>query len=367
MSDATGKPGSLAFIRIPAHIAADLGSFRVNPDIPVPVELGSDGGDPSSLSWEMMVAGMLRFLADQGGHEHADYYRAFVNAVKPDLPTELSAAGIMKAKNGEYELADEIFRALAGLLPEAPEPLLNLAVLKEDRADALERSGREAEAEQMREAAFDLYKRLLSMEQPGPDAYFNAGFFFLKARSYDRALELFEQYLDMGQEKAKLGKAKEIVDRLRTRSRADEDFKSAYDLIRMGRETDGIRKAIDFCEANPSLPNGWFLVGWGHRRLGQYSDALAAFQKALELGQKEVDLYNELSICEMELGMLKDSRMHLEAALRLEPENLKIMSNLGVLSRRMGRDGEAAGFFRAVLDLEPGDELALAQLKELEA
>lgn len=366
MSDAMGKPGSLAFIRIPAEVAANLGSFRVNPEIPVPVELGPSGADPSSLSWEMMVAGMLRFLAENGGHEHADYYRSFVNAVKPDLVTELSTAGIMKAKNGEYELAEEIFRALAGLLPQAPEPLLNLAVLHEDRADALERSGRDAEAEGQRDAAFELYKRLLALDQPGPDAYFNAGFFFLKARSFDRALELFEQYLDMGQERAKLGKAKEIVDRLRTRSRADEDFKSSYDLIRMGREEEGVRKALGFCEANPDLPNGWFLVGWGRRRLGQYAEALTAFQKALELGQKEVDLYNELSICEMELGMLKESRTHLEAALRLEPENIKIMSNLGVLARRMGRDREAAGFFRAVLDLEPGDELALAQLKEIE-
>lgn len=366
MTGDNSQTGQLAFIRIPESVAAQLGSFRVDPEIPVPVELGPNGPDTSSLSWEMIVAGMLRFLAGQPEHEHADYYRDFVNAVKPDLAVELSTAGVLKAKNREFDLAEEIFQALAGLQPQEPEPYLNLAILHEDRADVLEQAGREAEAEAQREQAFALYKHLLAMEQPGPDSYFNAGFFYLKGRLFDRAQELFEHYLEIGQEETKLDKAQEIVDRLRTRTRADEDFKSAYDLIRMGKEAEGVETALRFCEANPTVPHGWFLAGWGRRRLGLYEQACEAFLKALELGQKEVDLYNELSICEMELGLLKDSRQHLETALRLEPENIKIMSNLGVLARRMGRDSEAAGFFRAVLDVDPRDELALSQLAQLE-
>ena len=365
--DDSARPGTLAFIRIPESMAVRIGSFTVDPAIPVPVELGPSGADLSGLSWEMIVAGMLRLLAAEPDAAHAVYYRDFVLAAKPGIFEELSETGILKARNGDYPVAEEIFKALSGLSPEAPEPMLNLAVLYEDSADALERAGKDELSEAVRDKAFAVYKRLLAMEPPFPDAFFNAGFFFLKARSFDRAGELFETFAGLSDDQAKVAKAREIVARLRTRSDADSSFRAAYDAIKMGREEEGVALALEFSAANPGVWNGWFLVGWGRRRLGRWAEGREAFLKALELGAEETDLLNELSICEMELGLLKESRGHLEAALRREPENVKIISNLGVVARRMGRADEAAGFFRAVLELEPGDRLALAQLEELGA
>ena len=94
---------------------------------------------------------------------------------------------------------------------------------------------------------------------------------------------------------------------------------------------------------------------------------IVGFAKALELGGDQVDICNELAICELELGRLDDSRRHLEQALRLETDNVKILSNLGVVARRQGRLIDAAGFFRIVLDLDPSDRLARQQLAELPA
>lgn len=363
--DDASLPGNIAFIAIPERIAGTIGSFRVDPDIPVPVELGASGPDLTGLTWEMMVAGMLRLLAYEPANAHADYYRAFVLAVKPDIFAELSETGILKARNGDYPVAEEIFRALSGLAPDAPEPRLNLAVLYEDSADALERAGKDELAEATRDKAFRAYQALLAMEPPHADAFFNAGFFFLKARNFDRARELFEAYGDLGADEAKLEKARDIVSKLRTRGDADAAFKTAYDFIRMGREEEGIAKALEFSAANPGVWNGWFLVGWGRRRLGRWAEAREAFLKAVELGAGEVDLLNELAICELELGLYPESRRHLEAALRQEPENVKIISNLGVVARRSGKLEEAAGFFRAALELEPQDVLARRQLEEL--
>lgn len=359
-------PGNIVFIEIPAEMARPIGAFGVDPSIPVPVELGQEGSGLAGLSWEMIMAGMLRFLAYDPAGAHADYYRRFVLAVKPDIFAELSETGILKARNGELDIAEEIFRALAGLSPGAPEPVLNLAIVYEDRADALDRSGKEELAEAFRGKAFEAYKKLLAMDAPYPDAYFNAAYFHLKNRSFDQALKMFESYLDFGDDGEKLSRAREIVGKLRIRGEADAKFKEAYDFIRMGREETGIERARDFVEANPDVWNGWFLLGWGNRRLGRYEEGRAAFLKAVELGADEVDILNELSICEMELGMLAEGRKRLERALRKEPENIKIISNLGVMARKQGRDKEAAGFFRTVLELEPDDALAKAQLAELD-
>ncbi len=365
-TDVPRLPGNIVFIEIPATMARRIGSFSVDPAIKVPVELGSDATSLASLTWEMIIAGMLRLLAYDPENADAAYYRLFVLVVKPDVFDELSATGILKARNGELDVAEEIFKALGGLAPEAPEPILNLAILYEDKADALDRSGKESLADAIRGKAFDAYKRLLAMEPPYPDAFFNAGFFYMKNRSFDQAARNFEAYIGIGEDEAKIRKAREIVGKLRFRGKADLLFKEAYDFIRMGKEEDGIAKAMEFVEVDPSVWNGWFLVGWGRRRLGHFGEGRDAFIKALELGADEVDVLNELAICEMELGLLAESRLRLEQALRKEPENIKIISNLGVVARKQGRDEDAAGFFRTVLELDPNDTLARTQLEELD-
>jgi len=364
-NDDTRLPSNIGFIELPAGMARTIGSFTVDPAVPLPVELGGDASEVANLSWEMLVAGMLRLLAYDPANAHANYYRGFVLAVKPEIFSELSETGILKARNGDLDVAEEIFKALGGLAPEAPEPLLNLAILYEDKAEALERADKEELAEAVRQKAFDLYKRLLAMEPAVPDAFFNAAFFYLKNRAYDQALRFFETYSSIGDDPEKVAKAKEAASSLGMRAGADAAFKEAYDFIRMGREEEGIARARAFLDSNAEVWNGWFLLGWGCRRLGRWEEGRTAFLEALRLGGDGVDTLNELAICEMELELLSESRSHLERALRAEPENVKIISNLGVLARRRGRPEEAAGFFRTVLELEPEDRLAKAQLDEL--
>jgi tetratricopeptide (TPR) repeat protein len=362
----------LVFIELPPSFAMDLGSFKTDPSIPLPVETGPDpegraGGqfDPASLSAEAIVAGMLRLLAWRPEHEHADYYRAFVLAVRPAIMTELSQAGISKAQAKEWEIAEEVFRALAGLFPQAPEPLLDLAIISEDRAEAYNASGREALAEEMDERAFDAYKRLLVLEPPFPPAFFNAAFFFLRRRNFERATSLFKTYVEISDDQEKKAKARDILERLGQQGYLDNLFKEAYDFIRMGEEEKGLEKARAFIERHPDLWNGWFLVGWASRRLKRWEEGRVAFEKAVELGAEGADALNELSICQLELGQPKEARLSLERALRAEPENVKVIVNLGVVALRQGRPEEAAGFFRTALELDPEDADAERWLKQV--
>ncbi|GAB1433399.1 tetratricopeptide repeat protein [Spirochaetota bacterium] len=359
-------PGNIVFIKIPETMARLIGSFEVDPSILIPVELGAKGEDLSSFGWEMILAGMLRLLAFLPEHKDADYYRRFVQAVKPDIFTELSETAIVNAHNKEYGIAEEIFMALSGLAPDAPEPLLNLAILYEDKADSMEKTGQDDKAEELDSKAFDLYKKLFSMEPSYPDAYFNAAFFYLKKHSYEQALRCLEKYVELGEDDKKLAKARELAGTLKTRASADSVFKEAYDFIKMGREEESINRIKEFLAYNKDVWNGWFLLGWASRRLGRWEDGRKAFLEAIKLGGDGVDTLNELAICEMELNLLPESKKHLEKALHKEPENIKIISNLGVIAKKLGRLEEAMGFFRTVLEIEPNDHLAKAQIDELE-
>jgi tetratricopeptide (TPR) repeat protein len=319
----------------------------------------------------MILAGMIRVVASSAlrpaelDEEDLDYYRRFVLAVKPGIMGEFTEAAILKARNGDYNLALEIIAALEGIFPRAPEVVLNRALILEGRAEALEQAGREKEADAQNTLAHEAYRKLLSWNPPFPNALFNAGFFYMKRRNFDKARECFSTYVSQAEDSEKKDRAAFFLQEIESRGLDDEIFREAYDSIRMGDAEQGLLKAKDFLQRHSDVWNGWFILGWALRKLGRWEDGAEAFKKTIELGGDNSDTRNELAICLMEQRNYAAARKELEAALREEPENVKIISNLGVLAMRKGDNDEAAAFFRTVLELEPEDPIALEGLSSI--
>ncbi|MDR2258239.1 MAG: tetratricopeptide repeat protein [Treponema sp.] len=370
-------------------LTGEAEEFSIDPAIPIPVELppGEDAINLEELSWEMILSGMLRVITRfppdteiiRGepsefsplviSAEQIDYYRRFVLAVKPDIRREFTEAAILKAKNGDFDMALEIFDALGGLFPGAPDVPLNRALVLEERAEALERSGREEAAEAENREAEKAYEAALAVEPPFPNSFFNAGFFYLKLRDFGRARKYFSRYAALADDPDKKEKAESIIREITEKALDDETFREAYERIREGKEREGLERIRDFLERHPDVWNGWFTLGWALRRLERWEDGAAAFRKAASLREARepegdsgdthaADIRNELAICLMELNDYPGARRELEAALRYDPGNVKVISNLGVLALKTGDDDEAAGFFRTVLELAPHDPVA---------
>jgi tetratricopeptide (TPR) repeat protein len=341
--------------------------FSINPDIPIPVEIpeGEEQLDLENLSWEMIVSGMLRVIAaGEAAPERLDYYRHFVLTVKPGIMAEFTEAAILKARNGGFDMALEILDILRGLFPFSPVVLLNRALVLEEQSAQIARHGRRQGRRHGRDAAYQAaeaaYGEVMALEPPFPDAFCNAGFFFMGRNDYRRAKECFSRYTEIAGDgdDEKKERAASIVREIEKNGLDDALFGEAYELARQGQEEAAMECIRDFIEDHPQVWNGWFVLGWALRRLGRWQDGAAAFSKAIELGGGNSDTRNELAICLMELGDLAAARRELEAALRGDPENVKIISNLGALAAKNGDDDEAAAFFRAALELDPDDAIA---------
>jgi len=350
-------------------VSQDCG-FSINPDIPIPVEIPANDGklNLEELNWEMIVSGMLHVIASEPGcfipaenGEWIDYYRRFVLALRPNILTEFTEAAVLKARNSDFEPAMEIFDGLRGLFPASPVVKLNRALALEERASLFERrGGREAEAAfNEAEAA---YEDVLAIRPPFPEAWFNAGFFYLGRKDFRNARECLSLYIEYSDDGEKQKQARAVIKNINENGLEDENLNAAYQLINTDKEEEGMLRVREFIEKYPSVWNGWFVLGWALRRLGRWKDGAAAFAKAVELDGTVGDVRNELAICLMECGDLKGARRELEAALRLDPENIKIISNLGVLAVKCGNPDEAAAFFRAVRELDPEDAIANSYL-----
>lgn len=362
----------LYYLQVPPELAREVGTFRIDPAIPLPVEARWSGGRADAvpnledLSWEQIIAAMLKIMAWERDHTDFAYFREFILAVRPEVWQELSATGIVKAQAKDFGLAEEIFLALEGLDPTHPRTLLNLALLYDDEAEALSQRGLSAEADDLLTHAQKKFSQALVTTPPLPDAFFYAGFFHLKQKNLERARGLFEAFFELAKEDTKkVSAARKALAEADRQSRLDNLFKEAYDFILLGQEEEGIKRLDEFLKEHPQIWNAWFLLGWARRRLGLWKPALEAFQTAVDKGGDQVDTYNEMAICSMELGDYHQARRHLERALRQDGENTKIISNLGVLALRQGRTDEAVGFFETVLEYDPDDPVAPKMIEQI--
>ncbi|MEX2442370.1 MAG: tetratricopeptide repeat protein [Alkalispirochaeta sp.] len=358
----------VVFISIPQSFQHHLQELSDSPPSMLPVDTGGDPSEwnPEELSWEMILSGMLKVLAHQPDHDDVQYYRTFIEHMRPQMITELSETGIIAARNENYSVAEEVFQALTGLAPDRIEGPVNLAISYEQRADSLERIGDDTRAQRHLDRAYQTYRELLEREELPADVYLNAGMFFAKIRNYDAAHTQLLRFVEESDDEEKSVHARRVIHEIESQNLLDQLFKEAYDFIRMGDEETGIARIREFLERYPTAWNAWFLLGWGHRRRGEYQEAVEAFDQAVEQGANNADTYNELAICRMELGEYQQARLHLVHALQLEPDNTKVMSNFGVLALKEDDPEEARRYFSAVAELEPEDPVAQRYLKYLD-
>ena len=372
---------SVFYISIPENFAASDEAFKIDPKILLPVQKKPEEApgsfNPQEITTEQILAGILTVLAYDKKNEHLDYYRSIIKKVKPNIKKELCEAAILKTKDEDFDLAEEIFLALNGLDPEDPAIILNLALFLDQRADSYRNSGLNDDADAYDNDAGQYYTSAMNAEPPLPDAFFNAGFYYMKQHKYREAKDAFETYIaltcdvaddELGENGVyKKERAQEILDNIKNQNMDDESFRAAYDFISKGQEEKGLEEIRRFLQNNPKVWNAWFMLGWGLRRLERYADAKMAFLEALKCGGDEnSDTYNELSLCyvqEKEFDAAKDALMK---AMAIEPESTKIISNLGYLALAQGKTDEARNYFTTVLEYDPDDKIAASELLKLE-
>lgn len=370
---------SVYFISLPENFDLNSATFQIDKTIPLPVQK-KDTEETLKLediTQEQILAGILTILAYDKHNKNLDYYRSIIKQVRPDIKKEMTEAAIMKAKNEDWDIAEELFMVLKGLDPEDSITTLNTALFFDQRAESYRQAELNEDADAYDNDALLHYKEAMNAEPAIPDAFFNAGFFYLKQHSFREAKDCFETYLaltcDSSDEELgengiyKKERAQEILNHINNDNMDDEAFKRAYKLISSGQEEKGLEEIRTFIQKNPNVWNAWFLLGWGLRRIGRWADAEQAFNQSLSCGgENNCDTYNELAICLMEQGKTKEAKKSLQKALSINPENVKIISNLGYLSLKEGNIDDARKYFTIVLEYSPNDKIALSELAKLE-
>ncbi len=324
----------IVFITLPDSLKQEQEGFTFDPDIPLPVQLADGAADidpTKGISIEMIAAGLIKIVAHLPEHTHSHYYRSMLTALQPDVVKELQIAGIAKANNNDLDFAEELFLAASYLNPNIPELFVNLSVLYGQKARiAMDKDIREAYDLAIQQQ-IDVLQRGLEHNPLSELLLSEFGLLQLFLENDEIAYEYLQSYLKIAPESEKKQLIAARVSELSERLNDERTLHEAFDEMQLGNEEQALRLIESFISNNPKVWSGWFIQGWAQRRLGNYEEAQKAFIRCLELGEQNADIYNELSICTLELGNRSLAKNYLEIALEFDSDNVKLLSNLAFL------------------------------------
>jgi superkiller protein 3 len=161
--------------------------------------------------------------------------------------------------------------------------------------------------------AVERYEKVLARSPSNIDAYRSITFCLNKQGKYKEALEYVEKA-----EQA-IGKEKSEVAELRAQTLADQKQYEAAAAIYKG-----------LIAQDKTNDHYYFMLGEVYYEAKQFADAEAAFRKAIELNENNVDAYNNLGYMFAENNMsLDEAQKLIEKALELHPNAGYIIDSLG--------------------------------------
>ncbi len=357
----------IVFISIPEETAQKAEGVPLDSAKLLPVEIppGEDSWIIQNLSWEMIIAAMLKIFAWNPHHEDIVYYRSLINAMEPDIEHRMTHTGVRSAEKKEFSVAEEIFRALVHFNDKNVNNFINLALVLEEQSSLYEELGNYELSERYLTDTFNTYLDALTLHTSSADLYFNFGNFYIKRKNLKKARKMFQKFVSLEPPGKRREFALEILQKIPENPKEELLLLEAYDLIQMKQEERGIEKIKTFLDDHPDIWNAWFLLGWAYRRKEEYAAGKDAFIQSIKLNNTHVDSYNELAICLMEMNELALCKQYLKKALQLESENTKTIINFGILALKEHNTEEAAGFFRIVLEYDPDNTTAEKYLHHL--
>ena len=356
------KLRQIHYISVPQNFQTDLGGFVVDTNIKLPVQIpaGKKELEEEDVSVENIVSGMLTIIAYDEAHPDFSYYKAFINALEPGLAEKLNTAAIAKEQQKDYDFAEELFLAVYHLLPQSAS-CINLATLYSFMAvDARDRKDDDAEDNCLLLAKHTLQDGLKRFGE-NESILAELSSFEAYMGNLEEAKEYLDRYMLVATEGEKKQEMKKILSQINFQLENDNEIKEAYDFIMLGMPEKALPIIDKFIDANKKIWNGYFLKGWALRIAKRYKEAKEALLECIKLGESNSEIYNELSICELEDGNRELAKTYLESAADLDPENLNILSNLSFLYLMDGEFDSAREYLEKARYLSGNDQV----IKEL--
>ncbi|WP_211099613.1 tetratricopeptide repeat protein [Azospirillum agricola] len=261
---------------------------------------------------------------------------------------------------GSESQAHEAFRRALDIRPDYPEA-------SHQFAEALQRIGRNAEADQIRRAAaaldpdyewkaswrisLELFRNsrpeealswmeeLLSRRSDCPGAHAFVGLIHLSSGEVERAQEALGR---------SAGVTGELAEEL-----AQEYFRIGKVMFGEGRSEAALVSLIQAAGLSPDFAPTQFMLGCAYRGIRQDLASLGPLRRAIALDPQMTEAMMEMGICLIAIGRIASGAEQLGWVANLVPDRDSAWLNLAHARQRQGRDAEALELHHHAISLGP--------------
>ena len=205
---------------------------------------------------------------------------------------------------------------------------------------------KKAEAETVPLKQVELYTKAIA-QNPSNWAYYKRGFAYLNARKYYAAIEDFKQALI-----AKTGNLDPAY--------IYHGFGYGYYII--GQYQPSIEACNKGIQLNPAVKGCWYIRAWSKMSLAQFAEAIADFQKYIELAPNEPSGYSDLAWAYYQKGDYPLALNEIEKALRMAPENRSLVERKVLILNKLGKKDEAEALAAKITNYVKDDPISLSNL-----
>ena len=253
--------------------------------------------------------------------------------------------GVSAHKEGKFEVAERLYRAILQSQPAHPDANHNLGAL--------------AVSVNKADVALPLFRTALEANTKVEQYWFSYIDALIREKQFDKAKELIEQAKKQGIDGTKLHSLKtQLVpipqtENANSGSPSQTQLSSLLEHYQNGRFSDAEKLAISITQEFPAHQFGWKVLGAILKQTGRISESLAASQKSSQLMPQDAEAHNNLAITLQELGRLEEAEASYTQAIAVKPDFAEAYSNLGNTLKGLGRLEEAEASLRQAIALKP--------------
>ena len=207
--------------------------------------------------------------------------------------------------------------------------------------------GNAYEKEGFNKAAFEEYKKALSIDPSDADVYNNLGTYYNKVTLFDDAIQYYKKCLNINPRHARAHNNLGVV------------------LTRQRQLDDAIQSFKQAITINPLYPDAHNNLGIAYYRKGFMDDAEHEFKSAIRIEPYHAEAHNDLGILYNDRHLYDDAIREFEIAVRIKLNYANAHMNLGAVILKHRKDKERALFhLKESLKIDPQQEQA-AGIKKL--
>ncbi|MDC0432017.1 tetratricopeptide repeat protein [Hyphomicrobiales bacterium] len=253
--------------------------------------------------------------------------------------------GIAAHKEGKFQEAERLYRAILQSQPAHPDANHNLGVI--------------AVSVNKADAALPLFKVALEANPKIEQFWLSYIDALIKEKQFDNAKDIIQQAKGQGMVEEKLNILKSHLasgnqtQNVNFESPSQQQLNSLLEYYQNGRFSEAEKLAVEITQEFPKHQFAWKVLGAVLRQTGRKPEAVNANQEAVVLSPQDAEAHSNLGVTLQELGRLDEAEASYTQAIALKPDYAEAHSNLGNTLKKLGRLDEALASYTQAIALKP--------------